>query len=331
MPCDSSTNSNLEEYNEVLSVISNFCATHNVENCIIGGDLNTDMSRTKSGNSISLQNFMDEENLSLVFKETMNKVAYTYKGANNATSLIDHFIVFVSEDVTMLASDYFTLDSVDNLTDHVPLYLFLKCDVDIVTTKSVKAPTRSPVWGLASCHDIEQYQLKLDKMLQDSYPTLDMFLDHSESKLCLKKEYVSKFHDVIINAAHNAMDKHIPHTGDRKPKVIPGWDIEMDCARQSSLFWHSMWNEWGRKQSGIVYDIMKEIGLIIITNCERCVKISRIKLNCRSPRQCYVIAQQHIGSPPVQLVNITIIQRRWLLEHLEIPILITYFGGNITL
>ena len=86
------------------------------------------------------------------------------------------------------------------------------------------------------CHDIEQYQLELDKMLQDSYPTLDMFLDHSESKLCLKKEYVSKFHDVIINAAHNAMDKHIPHTGDRKPKVIPGWDIEMDCARQSSLF-----------------------------------------------------------------------------------------------
>ena len=106
------------------------------------------------------------------------------------------------------------------------------------------------------------------------------------------------------------MDKHIPHTCDRKPKVIPGWDIEMDCARQSSLFWHSMWNECGRKQSGIVYDIMKKIGPNIITNCERCVKISRIKLNCRSPRQCCVIAQQHIGSLPVQFVNITIIQRR---------------------
>ena len=54
MPCDSSINSNLEEYNEVLSVISYFCATHNVENCVIGGDLNTDMSHTKSGNSINL-------------------------------------------------------------------------------------------------------------------------------------------------------------------------------------------------------------------------------------------------------------------------------------
>ena len=80
------------------------------------------MSRTKSGNSISLQNFMDDENLFLVFKETINNMAYTYKGANNATSLIDHFIV--SEDETMLASDYFTLDSVDNLSDHVPLYMF---------------------------------------------------------------------------------------------------------------------------------------------------------------------------------------------------------------
>ena len=119
----SSKNTNLEEYNEGLSVILNFCATHNVENCVIGGDLNTDMSRTKSGNSINLQNFMDEENLFLVLKETINNVAYTYKGASNATSLIDHFIV--SEDLTMLASDYFTLDSVDNLSDHVPLYMFL--------------------------------------------------------------------------------------------------------------------------------------------------------------------------------------------------------------
>ena len=154
--------------------VSNLCAIHNVENCVIGRDLNMDMSRTKSGNSISLQNFMDNENLFLVFKETIHNVAYTYKGENNATSLIDHFIV--SEDVTMVASEHSSLDSVDNLSDHVPLNMLLKCDVDTVTTKSVNAPTRSSVWGLASCHDIEQYPLELDKMLQDFYPTVDMFL-----------------------------------------------------------------------------------------------------------------------------------------------------------
>ena len=79
MLCDSSANSNLEEYNEVLSVISNFCATDIVENCVIGGDLNMDMSRTKSKNSISLQNLMAEQNCFLVFRETLINVAYTQR------------------------------------------------------------------------------------------------------------------------------------------------------------------------------------------------------------------------------------------------------------
>ena len=51
--------------------------------------------------------------------------------------------------------------------------------------------------------------------------------------------------------------KHIPHTGNRKLYLIPGWDSEMDSARQTSLFWHTMWKECGRGKSGIVYDIMK--------------------------------------------------------------------------
>ena len=41
-----------------------------------------------------------------------------------------------------------------------------------------------------------------------------MFMGNSESELCLKKECVSEFHDTIFNAAHNAVDKQIPHMGD---------------------------------------------------------------------------------------------------------------------
>ena len=36
----------------------------------------------------------------------------------------------------MLSSDYFTLDSVDNFSHLFPLYMFLKCDVVTVKTKS---------------------------------------------------------------------------------------------------------------------------------------------------------------------------------------------------
>ena len=76
MPCDSTTNTNLADYNEVLSVISNFCATYNVVNCVIGGDVNTDISRIKSGNTISLQNFIEKENLFLAINEVINTVTY---------------------------------------------------------------------------------------------------------------------------------------------------------------------------------------------------------------------------------------------------------------
>ena len=82
---------------------------------------------------------------------------------------------------------------------------------------------------------------------------------------------------MIIQAANNAMDKHIPHTGDRKPNVIPGWDVEMDCARQSSLFWHDIWNDCGREKSGIIYDIMKKNRSIYHYKLRALRKIKHIK------------------------------------------------------
>ena len=254
MPCDSTTNTNLDDYNEVLSVISNFCATHNVVNCVIGGDVNTDISRIKSGNTISLQNFIEKENLFLAISEVINTVTHTYTGINNTSSLIDHFIM--SENMCLLANNYYTMDSVDNLSDHVPLFIVVNCFVETVPIESVKIASRSPLWRKASSRDIQQYQLELDIILQSCYPIAEMMCD-KENSLCLKREHVSKFHDNIMNAAHHAMEKHIPHTGNRKLNVIPGWDSEMDSARQTSLFWHNMWKECGREKSGIVYDIMK--------------------------------------------------------------------------
>ena len=159
MPCDSTTNTNLDDYNEVLSVISNFCATHNVVNCVIGGDVNTDISRIKSGNTISLQNFIEKDNLFLAMNEVINTVTHTYTGINNTSSLIDHFIM--SENMCLLANNYYTMDSVDNLSDHVPLFIVVNCFVETVPIESVKIASRSPLWRKASSRDIQQYQLEV--------------------------------------------------------------------------------------------------------------------------------------------------------------------------
>ena len=65
-----------------------------VLNCVIGGDMNTDMSRTKSGNTVSLRNFIRDENLNMVLINVDNSVEYTYRGINNIVSLIESFYCF---------------------------------------------------------------------------------------------------------------------------------------------------------------------------------------------------------------------------------------------
>ena len=56
------------EYNKVLSIISIYINTHNVVYCIIGGDMNTDIIRIKSTNTISLNYFIVNEDRNLVIK-----------------------------------------------------------------------------------------------------------------------------------------------------------------------------------------------------------------------------------------------------------------------
>ena len=66
MPCDTNTNEKLCYYNMILTDIAKYCDENGVLNCVIGGDMNTGMSRTKSGNTVSLRNFIRDDNLNLV-------------------------------------------------------------------------------------------------------------------------------------------------------------------------------------------------------------------------------------------------------------------------
>ena len=81
-------------------------------------------------------------------------------------------------------------------------------------------------------------------------------LDHE--CLCLKQEFITEFHDSIITASHLAIQQFIPYSHQSKVKVIPGWDIDMDIARDKSMFWHGIWKDCGKMPSGVVYSIMKK-------------------------------------------------------------------------
>ena len=60
--------------NMILTDIAKYCDENGVLNCVIGGDMNTDMSRTKSGYTVSLRNFIRDGNLNLVLNNVDNSV-----------------------------------------------------------------------------------------------------------------------------------------------------------------------------------------------------------------------------------------------------------------
>ena len=91
MPCDTSNNLYLQQYNEVLSHISTNIQYNNVNHCIVAGDLNTDFTRSDSGNNISLTSFINNENLYSVLQDYKHDINYTYSSINNSKSLIDRF------------------------------------------------------------------------------------------------------------------------------------------------------------------------------------------------------------------------------------------------
>ena len=96
--------------------------------------------------------------------------------------------------------EYYTHDSIDNLSDHIPLFFELKCIVQSTQTV-LSEPTpvmqSKPVWGLAEPHHIQKYQVQLNKQLYKFLPTDNMFVE--TDSLCLKQECITKFHDNIID------------------------------------------------------------------------------------------------------------------------------------
>ena len=120
--------------------------------------MNTDLTRDKSNNTMSLNNFTIIEDLKFVVTECSNSIQFTYTGIDGNTSLIDHFIM--SSNFISSVHDYFTSDSIDNLSDHIPLFITCKCvcinesDIDSAAERLPK-----PLWKFASKDHIDLYQL----------------------------------------------------------------------------------------------------------------------------------------------------------------------------
>ena len=82
---------------------------------------------------------------------------------------------------------------------------------------------------------------------------------HCVSGVCSHEHEISMFHDKIISSTIEAMHANISKSSDaKKRKVVPGWDREIENARNKSLLWHFIWKQSERPVSAHIYSIMKK-------------------------------------------------------------------------
>ena len=65
----------------------------------------------------------------------------------------------------MLIKEYYAADSIDNLSDHIPLYISLDCYIAEFTHDHNDALKEKPIWNLATNNDIQLYKCKLNEIL----------------------------------------------------------------------------------------------------------------------------------------------------------------------
>ena len=114
-------------------------------------------------------------------------------------------------------------------------------------------------WQHASEKQIHDYQTDLDKRLK-SFTLPKGIISCKETSTCSHRPEIATFHDNIVTALNESMLAHIScaKNNHKTPPTILGWDAEMDYARGLSLYWHNIWIQCDRPDSGIIYDIMKK-------------------------------------------------------------------------
>jgi hypothetical protein len=168
MPCDGGRES-ADEYYEVLHAILATVSSVDVDFVVCAGDLNTDLSRNNSLNTLHLLNFLSNENFSLVDSLPSFRVAYTYESAiNGSRSAIDHFMVR-GLDISDSVLGVEALDDPDNMSDHLVVSLSIATPPE--PPRPQNAPNEAsrqdrPQWDHATAMDLTSYREGLDAKLR---------------------------------------------------------------------------------------------------------------------------------------------------------------------
>jgi hypothetical protein len=260
MPCDTCDDyRNLREYNDVLDEIVSLTHAHNVSRVIIGGDFNTDLCRANSLHTHALNAFSADQDFRVLGTNGphLHDVPFTYEShMNQSRSTIDHFVL--TENIVPDVLSVRIECSVDNMSDHLPVTLYVSVAVEHVHDDPRPSPPR-PQWHLVTDEVVVAYRSELDAQLDNLVPPTEAL--HCTDPRCEEHyDQIVRFHDGLVSACLNAGQRCIPSSAERAHdarKRTPGWNEYIAPLRDDALFWHFLWKECGRPARGAVADIRR--------------------------------------------------------------------------
>ena len=258
MPCDDNQNrGNVVEYNDILNEICLICNSVDASYLCIMGDFNTEFSRNNA-QTRALETFLVRNDLNCYSLAAKEHVPFTYiSKINGMRSLIDHCVI--SENLSDIMTEYCSIDSVDNASDHLAIQCTLSFDMEHVESAPVPtaAPSARPCWSKATQDQLREYGEALDERLLDIPIPFEAY-ECGDAKCINHSRDIDNFHDNIVRCLTNATNASIPvPRKQHSAKVTPGWNEFVENHFRNALFWYKLWVENGRPPDGILADIRR--------------------------------------------------------------------------
>ena len=232
---------------------------------ILTGDLNSDFSRNSVFVNL-VKTFLTNNDLETIWNKFNCDYTYSFSKFANGLhrtyfSVIDHFCL--SSELINSCTEASPLYSPDNLSNHVPIILKLKCNLDNLQDNNFNQnnvlPCK-PLWKRATENNINSYADHLENLLHnvviplDAVNCVDLHCDNDQHKIDIDVYATS-----VMEAISTAVEFNIPHSNPNSPRrtPVPGWGEFVKPFRDDSLFWHSVWISAGRPQNTVLHQVMK--------------------------------------------------------------------------
>jgi len=144
----------------------------------------------------------------------------------------------------------------DNVSDHAPVFLSFHVDAlsprrEVPSVPFPRAP--KPVWRDARQDDLLMYQHILREKLSN--------IEVPRIIECVSVEdahgTIDRYFNGIMHACIEAAAVSVPCSSGGRRNVA-GWSEHVQHWKERSIFWTRVWNESGRPQQGVLYDVVKK-------------------------------------------------------------------------